>query len=463
MSLSDEQHHPLRRSYAFRSRTRSRSPPSSLGSRSTPVVVYDSDDDVREVPPPLSLRHSPPPRSCYDSPGYVPETPPTRASISPLRLRSQSRSRSPPPPPPPSPDGKLDDKHEAKADKKAPRSSWWVATFFSEDVKDWNGLKSFGKLVDHLVTGVGECPFDDSSPHYHQVAKLRHLSYQLEICPETKRTHAHVLCGYHTAQRPAAVQKLLGVKCHVERVRNVARAFAYGTAAEKDGEPKRAPADHFGGSGPFVFGVPVGGQGQRNDLHALRLAVERGISDKGAAEHHTLTVAKYLPFYKHIKGIYDAPVRRLVRCFWLFGPPRVGKNIVLARRYPSLYLKVAGTDHWFDRYNGESVIVINDLDSDPKQSVANLMTWLDGQPTLVAYKGGFHTAKWTVVWVTANTDLFEYVASQSWPDAQKDAFRARFEGVFELPSRNHKFVPKVRRPQVIEPPFVDQMSHLGLP
>lgn len=293
-----------------------RSPSPDAGSSyEAPIVV--EDDDVIEVTPPPPLRR--------------------RAEVGRINLH-----RPVPPTPPPIRVPAVADEKKSKPKK----SAWWVATYFSEEKADWDRLRYWAPLVTHLITGVGTNDWDETDPLYHRFALLRHLSWQLELCPDTGRTHAHVLFGYHQAVRMTAPQKLLGVKCHVERPINLERTFAYGVAETKDGEPKRAPADHFGGSGPFFVGVSVGGQGARNDLHALRLAVELGADEKTAVEHHTVAVARHMPFYKHIRTVYDKPQQRLVRVFWLYGPPRIGKNTVLRRLYPAAYVKTSGTAHW---------------------------------------------------------------------------------------------------------------------
>lgn len=91
------------------------------------------------------------------------------------------------------------------------------------------------------------------------------------------------------------------------------------------------------------------------------------------------------------------------------------------------------------------------------------MTWCDGVPTLLAYKGGFASAHFSSLWFTANTSLDAYIESRTWPDAQKDAFYARIEAVFYLESHGAKLQEIFRRPTVIDPPEVDQTSHLDIP
>lgn len=117
----------------------------------------------------------------------------------------------------------------------------------------------------------------------------------------------------------------------------------------------------------------------------------------------------------------------------------------------------------FDRYNGEKTVIINDVDADKTVEVGNLMTWCDGVPTLLAYKGGFSSARFETVWFTANTSLDAFIESRPWLDAQKDAFYARFEAVFYLETHGAQLKEIFRRPTVIDPPVTDQAIGLDIP
>jgi hypothetical protein len=91
------------------------------------------------------------------------------------------------------------------------------------------------------------------------------------------------------------------------------------------------------------------------------------------------------------------------------------------------------------------------------------MTWCDGVPTLLAFKGGFSSARFETVWFTANTSLDAYVDKRTWPDAQKDAFLARVEAVFYLESHGAQLQEITRRTRVSDPILEDQAVGLDIP
>lgn len=406
-----------------------------------------TDDEVSEVEP-FPLRRSRPLRD---------------RSLSPLMFTAS------PLPPPPSPlplplAPPVVEEKKAKP-KGGKKSAWWVATVFNEEEQFWAAVLDGGRIINRELTGVGDIPdgWDPEAPLYQRFAKLRHLSFQLELCPDTGRTHAHLLVGYKEAQRISAVQTLFDCKCHVERPKDLRATYVYGTALNKDGQRKRAPDGHLGLTGSFTFGVPAGGQGSRTDIEALLLAVKVGASEKEALEGHTTTVARHMTFYKHIRSVYEEPPTRLVRVFWLYGPPRVGKNTALSHRYSSLYIKSAGSARWFDGYTGQKVLCLNDMDSDDTVKVGDFMSWTDGLPLRVQVKGSTVCARWDVVWFTANVSLDTFLTSRNFASAQDEAFRARIEGVFYLAERNAKFEQVSRNPAVGRFDPVDQMSHLDLP
>jgi len=326
-------------------------------------------------------------------------------------------------------------------------------------------LTAIGEVLQHCLVGTplpeGN-PLDPESKDWHRATLLRHLSFQIEVCPDTGKTPSHFLCLYHDPPVPGAVQTLLQQKCHCEIPRFVDRTFAYGVSEDKDGKRKRAPANWFPtiNSGPWVYGVPAGGQGSRTDLHALTAAVKANLPSS-VIEHHTATVAKHVPFFKLLRSTYAKGTRRLVRVFWLYGPPRVGKNLFLEQRYPGIFLKNSGTGHWWDLYDNETTVCINDIDADTKTTVADYMSWLDGVPLQVQTKGGFVPAMWDVVWITANSNCDEYLATRDWRQPQKDAFRARIEAEFNLPDRDSDLVECWRNDPVSIPPVRDRASHLS--
>lgn len=73
---------------------------------------------------------------------------------------------------------------------------------------------------------------------------------------------------------------------------------------------------------------------------------------------------------------------------WIYGPPRTGKTyMALHAISDSVYDKSA--NKWWDGYQGEKVVVIEDLDPEQSKYLAHyLKKWADRNPFTAAIKGG---------------------------------------------------------------------------
>lgn len=143
-------------------------------------------------------------------------------------------------------------------------------------------------------------------------------------------------------------------------------------------------------------------QGQRNDLVEFRESIKRGADDIELLEDHLREVAKYPRLIGFARLAYDRrdtrPFRKLdVTVRW--GDAGVGKT-----RFPydeGAYVFDDYEDGWWDGYEGEDVILIDEFYGGIKYS--KLLKLLDGYQHRLKVKYGFVYAKWTKVYITSNT------------------------------------------------------------
>lgn len=95
------------------------------------------------------------------------------------------------------------------------------------------------------------------------------------------------------------------------------------------------------------------------------------------------------------------PPERDVKAIWIWGPSGIGKSRSIWTKYGhKAYWAGLTGGKWFDGYNGQAVVVFDDYDASRFQ-YHELLRLLDRYPLRVEVKGGYTTAKWTVVCITS--------------------------------------------------------------
>lgn len=167
--------------------------------------------------------------------------------------------------------------------------------------------------------------------------------------------------------------------------------------------------------------------GKRSDLNQVCDMVKSGTSLQEIANEHPNMWIKFGRGITSLKLILENPYEHSgVRGIWLYGPPNTGKSHharLFASAQGGYYNKAQ--NKWFDGYNGEPCVILDDMDSDALHHY--LKIWADKWACTGETKGGtIHLKhKWFII--TCNESIEELFADK--PLVMRDAIRRRFNQI----------------------------------
>jgi hypothetical protein len=149
-------------------------------------------------------------------------------------------------------------------------------------------------------------------------------------------------------------------------------------------------------------------QGQRTDLEQIQEEIEEGASLGYLQRNHFLTYCRYRNGIKDYLTTCQEKSRKKFRDVHVSvyaGNSRGGKTYDAMHRDEDFY-KIEGKHlKWWDGYNGEDTLIINDYNNDV--GITDLLTLLEGYQRRLSVKGSFTYANWTKVIITTNKEPHE--------------------------------------------------------
>lgn len=113
----------------------------------------------------------------------------------------------------------------------------------------------------------------------------------------------------------------------------------------------------------------------------------------------------YIVYYKTLRqiAIDNIDLEAIERkCLWIYGKPGVGKSRVAHTLFPSAYWK--NGNKWWDGYQGEQTVVLDDLDS--VKLFSYIKRWADRYKVIGEIKGGSINLTYSYFVVTSNFSPF---------------------------------------------------------
>ena len=137
----------------------------------------------------------------------------------------------------------------------------------------------------------------------------------------------------------------------------------------------------------------------------------------------------FLKAKREWKNLEEVPLLIERKCYWIYGEPRLGKSYACRVAFPELYEKAQ--NKWWDGYQGESAVLIDDFDKQGACLGHLLKIWADNYRFNAEIKGGMVRPCYTTLLVTSN-----YTPDQIFKDDAElcDAVTSRFK-VIKLENR----------------------------
>lgn len=227
--------------------------------------------------------------------------------------------------------------------------------------------------------------------------------------------HLQGYIRFKTQRTLSSVSKKIK-RAHLELARNCVAAAEY---CKKDGDV-------------YERGVPpmqkkeqaaAAGEGAKRKFEEIRDLAIAGKLDDIAKDYPGVWLQRYSTLKKIKMDHMKAPEWLESTCgTWIVGPAGCGKTTKAREMCPDAYWKESDT-HWWDGYQGEDDVVIDDFDKYMVKQAYHLKRWADRQPFNAETKGGSAIIRPKRVVVTS-----QYAIEDIWvDDPTRDALNRRFE------------------------------------
>jgi len=232
-----------------------------------------------------------------------------------------------------------------------------------------------------------------------------------ELCPESKREHLQCKVTWRKGKRWASMKKLIEPH-HFET--SVSTCFAYTAKLSSE----------------LVISIDTRAPGARNELTSMKAMIDEGAKTEELWHQHFGSMARYHGAMSKYRSYMDKQRERpKLEVEWIYGPSGSNKSTIAECENPGAYwLGIGATGTlWWDGYDGEDTIVIDDF-RPPMCSYSELLKMLNSRGRYrIEWKGGsgWLTAK-KIVFTSIRHPQSMFVCSEDEPWAQMDRRITRY-------------------------------------
>ncbi|AGA18286.1 hypothetical protein [uncultured marine virus] len=221
---------------------------------------------------------------------------------------------------------------------------------------------------------------------FEDTLECKYIVYGKEIAPTTGTPHLQGTVCFASPRSFEAVRKLMG--CHIEVCADLQKSITY---CKEDGD--------WTERGVCPMTQKEKGESNAQRWRDIRLAAEEGRMDDIPDDvrfHHIRTIEHHRDLASKKRKIADTEEQHL----WYYGASGTGKSRKAREENPDAYLKMC--NKWWDGYDDEDVVIIEDFDKKHDVLVHHMKIWADRYPFLSEYKGGARKIRPQKIIVTSN-------------------------------------------------------------
>lgn len=226
----------------------------------------------------------------------------------------------------------------------------------------------------------------------------KYIIYGHEV-GESGTPHLQGTIVFANAKTLSAAIKCMPKACHVEICKDLFASIKY---CEKDGKITER--------GQRPLNPKEKGEKEKDRWEQIITAAEEGNVEEIPAEirfKHWKAVQHFQCEGKKKRKFEDTEDQME----WYYGPSGTGKSRKARTEHPDAYLKMC--NKWWDGYNDEEVVIIEDIDKKHDVLCHHLKIWADRYPFLAEVKGGALKIRPKKIIVTSN-----WSPEEIWTDAQ---------------------------------------------